>query len=124
MLASLPLDATPLISYHYLIMIGTAFGEHRSNSEWLNEATTLDADSIVIRQPYMISLETRWGGSLDAMQEFLDASRQAGASTDQLRILDKLIDRERVWLSVRQTEEAAAEERQTCAECVGGGVRR
>jgi len=113
LLASLPLEARPMISYHYLIMIGMVFGEYSRNSDWLNVATALDPDSIVIRQPYMISLETRWGGSVDAMQKFLDASREAGASTDHLRMLAKFIERERLWLSVG----AAVEVYQRCIEC-------
>lgn len=109
LLASLPLDAMPLISYRYLIVIGMEFGEHDSNRDWLAKATALDPDSIVIRRPYMISLETRWGGSLDAMQEFLDASRKVGASPDHLRMLAELIDRERQWLHKNPTDAAASD---------------
>jgi tetratricopeptide (TPR) repeat protein len=109
LLKSLPLDAQPLISYHYLLVIGMEFGERESAREWLDKGTALDPDSIVIRRPYMISLETRWGGSLDAMLKFLDASRQAGASPDHLKMLDELTDRERRWLHKKPTESAAAE---------------
>jgi hypothetical protein len=109
LLASLPLDAAPLVSYRYLIVIGMEFGERDRNRNWLEKATALDRDSIVIRRPYMISLETRWGGSLDAMQEFLDLSRQAGASPNHLRMLAELIDREQQWLHKNQTERAAPE---------------
>jgi hypothetical protein len=98
LLASLPLDAMPLISYRYLIVIGMEFGERGKNRDWLAKATALNPDSIVIRRPYMVSLETRWGGSLDAMQKFLDESREAGSSPDHLRMLAELIDRERQWL--------------------------
>jgi hypothetical protein len=84
-------------------------GERDRNRDWLDQATALDADSIVIRRPYMISLETRWGGSLDAMEAFLDASRQAGASPAHLWMLQKLIDRERVWLHTRPPGRAASE---------------
>jgi hypothetical protein len=98
LLASLPLDTKPLISYRYLIVIGMEFGERDGNRDWLDKAIALDPDSIVIRRPYMTSLETRWGGSLDAMQAFLDASSKGGASPDHLRMLAQLIDRERRWL--------------------------
>ena len=107
LLASLPLDAMPLISYRYLIVIGMEYGERDRNREWLEKATALDPDSIVIRRPYMISLETRWGGSLDAMQEFLDVSRKVGASPDHLRMLAELIDRERQWLHKKPAEAAS-----------------
>jgi hypothetical protein len=39
--------------------------------------------------------ERERGGSLDAMEEFLDVSRKVGASPDHLRSLAGLIDRER-----------------------------
>jgi hypothetical protein len=107
LLASLPLDPTPLITYHYLIVIGMELGEQDRNRDWLARATALDPDSIVIRRPYMHSLETRWGGSLDAMQQFLDASRKAGASPDHLRMLGDLIDRERQWLNRKPAEGGA-----------------
>ncbi|HXC09579.1 MAG TPA: DUF4034 domain-containing protein [Steroidobacteraceae bacterium] len=109
LLASLALDAVPLISYHYLIVIGMEFGERDRNRDWLDKATALDPDSIVIRRPYMVSLETRWGGSLDAMQEFLDVSRQAGTSPDHLRMLAELIERERKWLHKKPAEAAASD---------------
>ncbi len=98
LLASLPLDTKPLISYRYLIVIGMELGERDANRDWLERALALEQDSIVIRRPYMTSLETRWGGSLEAMQEFLDASRKDGASPDHLRMLAELIGRERRWL--------------------------
>ena len=98
LLASLPLDAKPLISYRYLIWIGTELGERDGNRKWLQKALALDQDSIVIRRPYMTSLETRWGGSIEAMQGFLDASRKDGASPDHVRILEELVGRERRWL--------------------------
>jgi tetratricopeptide (TPR) repeat protein len=104
LLASLPLDAKPLISYRYLIVIGMEFGERDGNRDWLEKAIALDQDSIVIRQPYMTSLETRWGGSLEAMQGFLDASRKDGASPDHLRMLAELIGRERRWLRKNASE--------------------
>jgi uncharacterized protein DUF4034 len=107
LLASLPLDAAPLISYRYLIIIGMEFGERDKNPDWLAKATAVDRDSIVIRRPYMISLETRWGGSLEAMQEFLDLSRKTGASPDHLRMLAELIDREQKWLHKNRTDGAA-----------------
>jgi hypothetical protein len=109
LLASLPLDAMPLISYHYLIVIGMELGERDRSRDWLDKATALDSDSIVVRRPYMVSLETRWGGSLGAMREFLDESRKAGASPDHLRMLAELIDRERHWLHKKPTEAAASE---------------
>lgn len=109
LLASLQLDAMPVISYHYLIAIGMELGERDANRDWLDRATALDPDSIVIRRPYMISLETRWGGSLGAMQKFLDDSRKSGASPDHLRMLAGLIDRERLWLHKKPAEAEASE---------------
>jgi hypothetical protein len=46
----------------------------------------------------MRSLETRFGGSLDQMSAFLQSSRNAGLSADQLDLLQKMVDNEREWL--------------------------
>jgi hypothetical protein len=48
--------------------------------------------------PTFNSLETRWDGSLNEMLAFMQESRDAGPSADQLAKLQALVDAEREWL--------------------------
>ena len=106
--ASLALDPKPLVSYNYLIRIGMEFGDHDGNRQLLAAALRLDPVALIARRPYLISLETRWGGSLSEMVNFLEDSRNAGLSDSQLATLDKVVDAEREWLKRHQGEPAAA----------------
>jgi hypothetical protein len=58
----------------------------------------LDHVALIARRPYLNSLETRWGGSLNEMLAFMEESRDAGLSADQLSKLQPLVDAEREWL--------------------------
>jgi hypothetical protein len=96
--ASLALDAKPMVSYNYLIRIGMEIGQKESNRSLLDAALKLDPVALLARRPYLKSLETRWGGSLDQMLAFMDESRNAGLGNGQLAVLQQLIDAERQWL--------------------------
>jgi len=94
---SLALDPKPTASYRYLIKIGMENGTRKRNRELLSAALQLDPISITIRRPYMMTLETRWGGSLDEMTSFLEESRKAGVPADELQSLSAMIDKEHQW---------------------------
>jgi hypothetical protein len=106
---SLALDAKPIVSYHYLIKISMEFGSKARTRELLTAGLKLDPVSGILRRPYMMTLETRWGGSLREMSAFLEESRRAGASDELLRSLDDMIDKERQWLQHRHSDAASAE---------------
>lgn len=95
---SLALDVKPLITYHYLIEIAMEHGARQHTRRYLDAALGLDPTSIVVRRPYLTSLETRWGGSLEQMRAFVEESRRAGLTPMQIRSLDVLVDREQLWL--------------------------
>jgi beta-lactamase regulating signal transducer with metallopeptidase domain len=109
--ASLALDAKPMISYNLLIRINLELGDRDAKQARLESALRLDPIAMAARRPYMISLETRWGGSLNEMLSFLQASQQAGLSAEQLAMLQQLVDKEREWLQKHSNaDEAVAEQ--------------
>jgi len=107
--ASLALDSKPMVSYNYLIRIGMELGEQDANRRLLEAALRLDPVALIARRPYLNSLETRWGGSLDEMLRFMQESRNAGLTDNQLALLEKLVDAERKWLDRRSAGQAEAD---------------
>lgn len=96
---SLPLDPKPMLSYSVLMRVVMQLGEPQTVSSLFDSAVALDPQNVIARAAYMRSLETRFGGSLDQMTAFLQSSRDAGLSADQLELLQKMIDNERQWLN-------------------------
>jgi Domain of unknown function (DUF4034) len=101
---SLAMNAKPMVSYHYLIRIGMEFGELDANRALLDAALKLESVALIVRRPYLNSLETRWRGSLEAMLAFMHESRNAGLTDSQLAVLQKLVDGERERLKRRQRD--------------------
>jgi beta-lactamase regulating signal transducer with metallopeptidase domain len=100
---SLALDARPLLSYNLLIRIEMESGTQQAARSFLNAALKIDPKAMSVRRAYMRSLQTRWGGSLNEMLAFMQETRKAGFSDDQLWTLEKLIDEERHWLARYQS---------------------
>jgi tetratricopeptide (TPR) repeat protein len=96
--ASLAMDPKPMLSYNFLIRISVEYARHADARSALDAALRLDPTALLARRPYMISLETRWGGSLNEMLDFLEQSRAAGLPEGKLANLQALIDGERKWL--------------------------
>ena len=96
--ASLAMDPKPMLSYNFLIRISMEYARHADARSMLDAALRLDPTALLARRPYMISLETRWGGSLNEMLDFLEQSRAAGLPEGKLANLQALIDGERKWL--------------------------
>jgi len=96
--ASLVLDSKPMLSYNYLIRVGMALGGRESNRQLLDAALKLDRVALIARRPYLYSLQTRWGGSLNEMLDFMQESRNEGLTDSQLSVLQKVVDDEREWL--------------------------
>jgi len=84
-------------------------GTKERNRELLSAALQLDPISIMVRRPYMMTLETRWGGSLGEMTSFLEESRKAGLPADQLQSLGAMIDKERQWRNRNQPDDGSSD---------------
>ncbi len=102
--ASLAMDAKPMLSYNFLIRISMEDGSRADTRSQLDAALRLDSTALLARRPYMISLETRWGGSLNEMLDFLEQSRAAGLPDSKLANLQAVVDGERKWLQHQSRE--------------------
>ena len=75
------LDSRPILSFVNAIRIHQAGREAR---ELLDRADGVNPHNYVARAAYMSAIETRWGGSQELMQAFLEECRSAQLS-DSIR---------------------------------------
>lgn len=95
---SMGLDPRPLFSYAIAIFVAQ---EHAASSEsrhWLDQADTIDPTNYVARARYMASIETRWGGSQQIMQAFLEECRTAKLSEEHMRMLESVVVEDQGWV--------------------------
>jgi beta-lactamase regulating signal transducer with metallopeptidase domain len=109
--ASLAMDPKPMLSYNFLIRISMEHANHAGARNLLDTALSLDPTALLVRRPYMIALETRWGGSLNQMLDFLEQSRAAGLPDTKLANLQALVEAERKWLQHQSGEPQPAPDR-------------
>jgi tetratricopeptide (TPR) repeat protein len=107
---SMSLTRRPILTYLYWIKIDRYVGNPEEARTLFDGAMKIDPQSSILREMYMMSLSTQWGGSQEAMGGFLDSSRQAGLSEAHLRVLQSAIVADRAWIERFQQNdyEAAA----------------
>src|SRR6202012_3574337 len=105
--ASLALDERPLLSYSLLIDLTRHHGDEDYARRLLDAGLRLDPHGYILRLRYMTTLETRWGGSVRAMQSFLAECRAAKLDDAKLRTLEAMVERDRGWVA----DNARSEER-------------
>jgi tetratricopeptide (TPR) repeat protein len=106
--ASAPLTAKPLLSFFHAIDISTSAGDREESRRLLDRALAVDPRTFIVREKYMASLETRWGGSVDEMKEFLAACRHAKLSRAHLHELEASVAEDEGWTLQFQAGNAAA----------------
>lgn len=97
--ASLALDERPLLSYSLLIDLTRHHGDEDDARRLLDAGLRLDPHGYILRLRYMTTLETRWGGSVRAMQSFLAECRSAKLEDAKLRTLEAMVERDRGWVA-------------------------
>jgi tetratricopeptide (TPR) repeat protein len=97
--ASLSLDERPLLSYSLLIDLTRHHGDEDYARRLLDAGLRLDPHGYILRLRYMTTLETRWGGSVRAMQSFLAECRAAKLDDAKLRTLEAMVERDRGWVA-------------------------
>jgi tetratricopeptide (TPR) repeat protein len=97
--ASLALDERPLLSYSLLIDMTRHHGDEDYARSLLDAGLRLDPHGYILRLRYMTTLQTRWGGSVRAMQSFLAECRSAKLEDAKLRTLEALVERDRGWVA-------------------------
>ena len=118
--ASLELEEKPVLTYLYMMDIAK-YSPPRSIQVWLlrvkvtdpkeavlKQALELAPDSFILRRKYMMTLQTRWGGSVAAMNAFLAECRKADLQADHLRALEALVLADRAWVKLHQQDHQGA----------------
>ena len=95
--ASRALDDRPLLTYLHSIDLNMAVGDKEESRRLLDLAVTIDPRNFIVREKYMGSLQTRWGGSVDEMKAFLAECRHAGLSASHLKALEALVVEDEGW---------------------------
>jgi tetratricopeptide (TPR) repeat protein len=73
LLISLQLTPQPLLSYEFLIRVGSNSKHDEVNLHWLSEANKFDTINLAVQRAYLQSIGPQSGGSLEAMQKFVKA---------------------------------------------------
>ena len=99
---SLTLTEKPLLSYHSILAVAMLTGDTDMARKMLDESVRIDARNFVVRYKFFNTLQTRWGGSVAQMVDFLQTARAAGLSDAQLKYFENMIAVERKWLNARR----------------------
>jgi hypothetical protein len=84
---SFAMDDKPLLSYLNSISISSYFGNRQESRTLLDLSLKIDPNTFVVRESYMVTLQTRWGGSLAQMKAFLHECKKAHLSAVHIREL-------------------------------------
>lgn len=112
LIASINLTSQPLLSYEFLIQIGSNYerseaptnwlarivervlngGAERktgvTNADWLAESIKFDPTNYWVRHAYLLSLRPQWGGSITAMHDFVAATSKYPLSANTRHALE------------------------------------
>lgn len=69
--ASVALSPKPYLSTLYLLNVAMLNGTREESRQWLAAGTSLDPNASLVRIRYMITLQPRWGGSLEEMRAYV-----------------------------------------------------
>jgi hypothetical protein len=93
------LAAKPIVTLNAEMGIARMEGNSETAAKILAAADSVDSKNFIVRYSYLATLQTRWGGSLQKMQEYRNKAQKEGLSPTQLAAFDSLIVEERRWLA-------------------------
>jgi tetratricopeptide (TPR) repeat protein len=96
--ASVALDPKPLLSYANAMIITGDRGDLLGSRRLLDRAVSIDPKNYIARATYISVIETRWGGSHEMMQQFLEECRQAKLSAEHMRLLESVVAEDQGWI--------------------------
>jgi len=99
--ASLNMGPKPFLSYFHLLDIGRAVGAKENLRSLFDHALGLDPTSYAVRLKYMVTLEPRWGGSMEEMRNFYAECQSTGLTDAQNKELQGMLSQEQAWLAQR-----------------------
>ena len=91
--------AKPVLSYFNIMRIAKLVGDRPMAEKMLKMTVAVDPKNFIARYKYMLTLETRWGGSLQEMKEFRKQLQNAGLTSKQMFYLDERISDEINYLA-------------------------
>jgi TPR repeat protein len=106
---SIPMNPKPFLSYLHILDVGRQYVPAAYSRVLYDHAVGLDPTSIAVRQKFMLTLSTKWGGSLDSMQKFLEECRAAKLPAVQFRQLESMVYEDEGWERENEGNHAAAE---------------
>ncbi len=106
---SFSMNPKAFLSYLHMLDIGRQYVSASYSRRLYDHAIALDPFSIAARQKYMLSLSTKWGGSLDSMQKLLKECRLTNLPAVQLRQLESMVYEDEGWERENDGDHAAAE---------------
>ena len=95
---SLSLERKPLLSVFYALDIGKFEGNAAGNQELLQDSLAIDPGNYIVREMYMLTLQTAWGGSTEQVKAFLAQCKSARLSARQMRLLKSLVFSDEAWV--------------------------
>lgn len=106
--ASLSLTSKPIVSLLNLMTSSKMRGDSAGSRTWLDHANRIDPQNYGARRRYMMSLVPRWGGSYEAMWQFLTLCKNQNTPGDYLRVFESLIylDQAHTFEELDQKEKA------------------
>ncbi|MBN3736725.1 DUF4034 domain-containing protein [Burkholderia sp. Tr-20390] len=104
------LTAKPTVSYMQEIEIWKGLtGTNKESRELLDESVKRDPGNIVVRRTYLVSIQTRWGGSPKQMAAFVDECRRFPLPATTLREFDAMVIADKAWVMYRDKDDPGAE---------------
>jgi hypothetical protein len=109
---SLSLERKPLLSIFYQLDIGKFEGHAAGNHELLLASLAIEPRNFIVREMYIQTLGTAWGGSTQQIKAFVAKCRTAGLSTTHMKDLESFVFLDEAWIDDVENENhkrAAAE---------------
>jgi hypothetical protein len=95
---SMSLTSKPPLTHYGILWTKGHYEDRKLERKLLSEGNRIDLKKFVVRYEYLCNSQTRWGGSLQEMEDCKAEAIRAGLSNPQLDLFDKLIAKERDWL--------------------------
>lgn len=104
------LTPLPTSAYSYLMDIARTTSSKRASQNLLNKALSVNPTSFYIRATHLHTLQPKWGGSLEAMAEFIADTKKYNEQNEELIPLQGYLDYTKAnILSSRNQRKAALE---------------
>lgn len=95
---SLSLERRPLLSVFYELDIGKFQGDAAGNRELLEASLAADPKNFIVREMYMLTLQTAWGGSTEEMKAFVAECGTAGLSAAHMKDMESMVFADEAWV--------------------------